>query len=440
MGAIPGYIKTILSLLRENGHKGWCVGGCVRDLLRGMDPHDYDVATTAIPQEVMEIFGDCAVPTGLQHGTVSVKWEGQWVEITTLRRDGVYLDGRHPSEVTFTDSLEEDLARRDFTVNAMAMGEDEEVIDPYGGRQDLAERVLRCVGEADRRLQEDALRIMRALRFASVLSFTVEEETARALRKNSVLLEQIAVERVTAELTKLLCGENVMEVLLNYSDVLSVVLPEIKAAVGFDQHNKHHCYDVWEHSVRALAAAPSDPILRYTMLFHDKGKPETFSLDEEGVGHFYNHGRASAAIAENACRRLRLDNESREAIVLLVRIHDIEIVMTEKGIKRMLCRIGEENLRRLLIVKRCDNLAQHPRYLGRQQWISDLEDMLELVLQQELCFSLKQLAVKGNDLIAIGLSGREIGEMLDHLLDLVVEEKLPNDRLVLLEYAKEARK
>ena len=437
MGAIPENLQSILRTLSDFGHKGWCVGGCVRDTLLGRMPGDWDVATSATPKEVLDIFAPRAIPTGLQHGTVTVVTDQGRVEVTTLRRDGSYGDHRHPDQVSFTDSLEEDLSRRDFTVNAMAMGLDGVVIDPFGGETDLHRGVLRCVGEPVLRLQEDALRIMRALRFASVLSFAIDGETAAAVHREKESLQQIAAERIAVELGKLLCGESAAEVLLTYPDVLGVVLPEILPAVGFDQRNSHHCYDVWEHTVRAVSAAPQNLLLRYALLFHDLGKPETFSMDEQGVGHFYGHGKRSAELAEAACRRLRLDNDSRETIVLLVRLHDAEILATEKSIRRMLRRIGEERLRLLLQMKRCDNLAQHPDYHGRQRTIDQLEVLLDMVLRQELCFSLKQLAVKGNDLTDMGLSGPAVGRALNTLLDLVVEERLPNDRSTLLAYVKE---
>ena len=437
MGAIPENLQSILRTLSDFGHKGWCVGGCVRDTLLGRMPGDWDVATSARPKEVLDIFAPRAIPTGLRHGTVTVVTDQGRVEVTTLRRDGSYGDHRHPDQVSFTDSLEEDLSRRDFTVNAMAMGLDGVVIDPFGGQTDLHRGVLRCVGEPVLRLQEDALRIMRALRFASVLSFAIDGETAAAVHREKESLQQIAAERIAVELGKLLCGESAAEVLLTYPDVLGVVLPEILPAVGFDQRNSHHCYDVWEHTVRAVSAAPQNLLLRYALLFHDLGKPETFSMDEQGVGHFYGHGKRSAELAEAACRRLRLDNDSRETIVLLVRLHDAEILATEKSIRRMLRRIGEERLRLLLQMKRCDNLAQHPDYHGRQRTIDQLEVLLDMVLRQELCFSLKQLAVKGNDLTDMGLSGPAVGRALNTLLDLVVEERLPNDRSTLLAYVKE---
>ena len=432
---IPAEVKRILEVLRHAGREAWCVGGCVRDLLLGRTPQDWDVTTSALPEEVLALFAPRTVPTGLRHGTVTVLTEGGGVEVTTYRLDGPYQDCRHPEAVTFTRSLTEDLRRRDFTINAMAMDGEGNLADPFGGQEDLRLELLRCVGDPDRRLTEDALRILRCLRFSAALSFAIDTDTEAALRRHKDLLGRIAMERVREELTKLLQGPAADQVLLEYADVVGVVLPEILPAVGFDQRNRHHCFDVWEHSVRAMAAAPRDPIVRWTLLLHDLGKPDTFSVDSEGVGHFYDHGRRSEEIAREICGRLRMDRDSREAICRLVRFHDAPITMTEKGIRRMLRRLGEEDFRRLLQVKRGDNLAQHPAYLGRQQWIDQVEEMLNVVLREDQCFSLKQLAVKGNDLLALGLQGKAVGDMLNFLLDQVVEEKTPNHRELLLELA-----
>ena len=434
MAAMPEEVKRILERLEGAGYRAYAVGGCVRDLMMGRTPQDWDITTSAPPQAVMGLFDAHAIPTGLQHGTVTVVLEEGRYEVTTFRRDGDYLDSRHPDHVTFTGDIREDLERRDFTVNAMAMDLRGQVVDPFGGAEDLRYELLRCVGDADKRLTEDALRIMRCLRFAATLSFAIDGPTADALHRHRHLLQNIAAERIQVELTKLICGSAAAEVLLEYPDVLAEVIPEMGAAVGFDQRNGHHCFDVWEHCVRAMAAVPPDPVLRYTMLLHDLGKPETFNLDEDGVGHFYGHGRRSAEIAAAACRRLRLDRHTSEAVETLVRCHDVEVPLTEKGMRRQLRRLGEENLRRLLKVKRGDNLAQHPAYLGRQQHIDQLEQLLDLVLREDQCFSLKQLAVNGNDLLALGLRGKAVGRVLEELLDLVVEEKLPNDRRVLLDY------
>lgn len=434
---IPDYVKKILTILNQAGHEAFCVGGCVRDLLLGRTPEDWDVTTSALPEEVQTLFAPHSVPTGLRHGTITVVTGQGGVEVTTYRRDGDYHDCRHPDEVTFTDSLTEDLARRDFTVNAMALDGAGEIVDPFGGREDLRYEMLRCVGDPDRRLTEDALRILRCLRFSATLSFAIDTATEEALRRHKDLLSKIAMERVREELTKLILGPAADQVLLEYADVVGVVLPEILPAVGFDQHNRHHCFDVWEHSVRAMAAAPKDPIIRWALLLHDLGKPDTFTVDEAGVGHFYDHGRRSEELARGICSRLRMDRESREAICRLVKLHDAPITMTEKGIRRLLRKLGEEDFRRLLQIKRGDNLAQHPAYLGRQEWLNQVEEMLNVVLREDQCFSLRQLTVKGNDLLALGLQGKNVGDMLNWLLDQVVEGKAPNQRELLLELAAE---
>lgn len=434
--ALPEHVREILTRLEEAGYEAWCVGGGVRDALLGREPGDWDVTTSAGPEAVMELFAPGALPTGLKHGTVTVGG-GRGVEVTTFRRDGAYPDHRHPERVEFTRSLREDLARRDFTVNAIALNRRGEWADPFGGRADLASRTLRAVGEPEKRFGEDALRILRGLRFASRLGFAIEPDTAAALRRRAPLLRDVAPERIQAELTGILCGEHVLGALLDYPDVLGVFLPEILPCVGFDQHSVYHCYDVWEHTARSVAAVKPVPVLRYTMLFHDLGKPETFLLDEQGRGHFYGHWRRSVPLADAALGRLRMDNRSRQAILTLVERHDCELPLNEKAVRKNLARYGEETLRLLLEVKRADNLAQAEAYRGRQALIDQWEALLEAVLKSGDCFSLRQMAVRGGDLTALGMRGPAVGRGLRKLLELVMEEKLPNDKEILLEYVKE---
>lgn len=436
MPTIPGSVQEILKKLEKAGYEAWCVGGAVRDMLFGREPGDWDVTTNALPETVMDLFAPHALPTGLQHGTVTVGG-GRGVEVTTYRRDGDYLDSRHPDHVEFTGSLEEDLSRRDFTINAMALDLRGRLADPFGGRADLRSGVLRAVGNAEARFREDALRIMRGLRFAARLGFAVESDTDRAIRHCAPLLGRIAPERLRVELMGLLCGGYVQQVLLAYSDVLGVFLPEILPCVGFDQHSPYHCHDVWEHTARAVAAAPAQPLLRYAMLLHDLGKPETFSLGEDGRGHFYGHWRKSVEYAAAIMERLRFDNHSKKIILTLVERHDCELPLSERVVRRNLARYGEETLRLLLAVKRADNLAQAPAYRDRQRLLDQWEDLLEVVLSSQACFSLRQLAVKGGDLTALGLSGPAVGRALAELLDQVLDEKLPNDRAILLAYVKE---
>lgn len=433
---IPDSVKDIMVRLEAAGWEAWCVGGGVRDMLLGRDPGDWDVTTSARPEDVVALFGKDALPTGLKHGTVTVGG-GRGVEVTTFRRDGEYLDNRHPDHVEFTSSLEEDLSRRDYTVNAMAMDLRGELRDPFGGRTDLAAGVLRAVGNPEARFREDALRIMRGLRFAAKLGFSIEAETAAAMDRCRNLLENIAPERIYVEMTGLLCGPWAAEVLLEYPRILAVFLPEIVPCVGFDQRSPYHCYDVWEHTVRSVSAVPPRPVLRWAMLLHDLGKPETFSLGEDGRGHFYGHWRESVKNAEAVMDRLRFDNHSKKVILTLVERHDCELPLSERSVRRNLARYGEETLRLLLAVKRGDNLAQAPAYRDRQKLIDQWEDLLNLVIAQGSCFSLGQLAVRGGDLTALGFRGPAVGNMLRELLEQVIEEKLPNDREILLTYAKE---
>ena len=436
MGQIPGDVQTVLEKLTAAGHEAWCVGGCVRDLMLGHTPDDWDVTTSALPEETMAVFGRRAIPTGLRHGTVTVVTEQRRVEVTTYRVDGGYADHRHPDSVTFTRSLEEDLKRRDFTVNAMALGWDGAVRDPFGGQTDLSAGVLRCVGEPDRRFREDALRILRGLRFAAVLGFSIEPATAESIHQNRALLRDIAAERMQVELTKLLLGQAVDKVLREFPDVIGVFIPEILPLVGFDQRNPHHCYDIWEHTIHSVEAADRDVVLRMTMLLHDIGKPACFTQDERGIGHFYGHPAVSWAMAAEILRRLRFGNDQKAAILTLVEQHDRVFPRTEKGIRRALRLLGEENLRRLLAVKRADNLAQSPAFQKEnQREIRRAEELMEQLLRRGDCFTLKQLAVNGRDMMRLGLAGPDIGQALDALLEQVVEGSLPNDRQSLLDAA-----
>ncbi|MBR3704681.1 MAG: HD domain-containing protein, partial [Oscillospiraceae bacterium] len=432
----PERVKQILEKLESAGYEAWCVGGAVRDLLLGREPGDWDVTTNALPETVMELFAPNAVATGLQHGTVTVGG-GRGVEITTYRRDGEYLDNRRPESVEFTTSLREDLARRDYTINAIAMDLRGNFCDPWGGQEDLTRGIIRAVGDPASRFGEDALRIMRGLRFAARLGFSIEEQTSEAIHRCAPLLKNIAVERLYVEMTGLLCGQCAAQVLLEYPDVLGVFLPEILPCVGFDQRSKYHIYDVWEHTARSVEAVKNEPILRWTMLMHDLGKPDTFTVDENGAGHFYGHFRESVRKAKAIMDRLRFDNRSKQQILTLVERHDSELALTDRAVRRNLSRYGEETLRLLLAVKRADNLAQSPEYRGRQELIDQWEQLLGVELASGSCFSLGQLAIKGNDLLELGMRGKQIGETLEEMLSLVIDEKLPNDRAVLIEYAKE---
>ena len=394
---LPQPVEYVLERLENAGFAAFAVGGCVRDTLLGRVPGDWDVTTAARPEQVLALFDGYAIPTGLKHGTVTVRAEGMGIEVTTFRADGTYTDHRRPDAVTFSRRLEDDLSRRDLTVNAMAMDRRGQITDLFGGREDLKAGILRCVGDPERRFREDALRILRTLRFAAVLGFAIEPRTAAALHETAPLLTYIAPERILSEMDRALCGGHILPVLLDYPDVLAVFLPEIAPCVGFDQCNRHHIYDVWEHSAHAAAAIAPEPVLRWTMLLHDVGKPACFTRDEQGVGHFYGHPAVSAELAEGACRRLRMDSRSAERIVTLVRWHDRDIPRTDRAIARAVGKLGEDVFRQLLAVKRADNAAQSPDDRHRLADIQQAEDILDGLLARQQCFSLRDLAVKGGD-------------------------------------------
>ena len=338
----PGAAKA-LALLQAAGYEAWIVGGCVRDALLGLPPKDYDLTTSALPEETQRVFAAYPrIETGLRHGTVTVLLEGEPLEITTYRVDGAYSDARHPDGVTFTRSLRQDAARRDFTINAMAYAPGWGLQDFFGGQADLARGILRAVGAAEKRFREDALRILRALRFASVLDFTLEGETARAARACAPLLAAVSAERVSGELGKLLCGKAAGRVLRDYPDVLGVVLPEILPMVGLDHRNPHHCYDVWTHTTVAVDHVPPELPLRLALLLHDIGKPDTFSLGEDGQGHFYGHPRRSVELAEGILSRLRFPRRTRERVLTLVRYHDAVLEESPQRVRRWLNKLGPE--------------------------------------------------------------------------------------------------
>ncbi|WP_454941307.1 CCA tRNA nucleotidyltransferase [Evtepia sp.] len=430
----PGAAKA-LALLRGAGYEAWIVGGCVRDALLGLAPKDYDLATSALPEQTKAVFaGRPVVETGLRHGTVTVLLEGEPLEITTYRVDGAYSDARHPDEVTFTGSLREDAARRDFTINAMAYAPGAGLQDFFGGREDLVRGMIRAVGTAEQRFREDALRILRALRFAAVLDFTLEGETDRAARACAPLLAGVSAERVSGELGKLLCGKAAGRVLREYPDVLGVVLPEILPMVGLDHRNAYHCYDVWTHTAVAVDHVPPELPLRLAMLLHDIGKPDTFSLGEDGQGHFYGHPRRSVELAEKILTRLRFPRRTRERVLTLVRYHDAVLEETPQRVRRWLNKLGPEAFFDLLAIQWGDASAQAPAYCTRLDHVRRLETMARQELAQAPCLTVRDLAVGGEDLLARGYRGPAVGEALRALLDQVLAGALPNEKTPLLQW------
>ena len=432
---IPSGAAYILQSLHDAGYESWLVGGCVRDLLRGIEPHDWDICTSARPEEVERCFaGHRIIETGLKHGTVTVLEDGNPYEITTYRTEGPYSDSRRPDYVAFVSSLESDLARRDFTMNAIALGLDGSLRDPFGGVGDIKAGLIRCVGEPAHRFREDGLRIMRALRFAAVLGCEIEERTAQAVHENRRMLGHVAAERINVELCKLLVGEKAGDILRQYPDVLCQFWPQLEPLVTLEQHSPWHCWGGWEHTIRAVEAAPADGILRLTMLLHDIGKPGCKSTDEKGIDHFYGHPSAGAKLAGQMLRALKFDNKTRERVGILVEHHDVQIPCQDRSIRKWMGRLGTETFFQLLEVKRADSMGQDYE-LVKDRFV-ELEEMkakAEEIVAQGQCLSLKDLSVNGKDVIAAGVvPGPEVGRVLNKLLERVMNGDAANQRQELL--------
>ncbi len=432
---IPDGARRILQTLNNAGYETYLVGGCVRDLLRGVEPHDWDICTSALPEETEQCFvGQRVIETGLKHGTVTVLVEGEPYEITTYRTEGPYSDSRRPDFVRFVPNLEEDLARRDFTMNAIAMDLEGNLRDPFGGADDIKAELIRCVGEPDQRFQEDGLRVMRALRFAAVFGYKIEKQTAQAVHENRAMLNRVAAERINAELCKLLVGQSAGDVLRQYPDVFCQFWPQLGPLVMLEQNNPWHCWGGWEHTIHALEAAPADVTLRLTMLLHDIGKPACKSTDEQGIDHFYGHPAVSARLADKMLRALKFDNKTRERVVLLVERHDVQLPPRSQVIRRWLNRLGSEAFFQLLEVKRVDNMGQAPEKVrDRLAELDMIRAKAERILAERQCLTLKDLAVNGRDVIAAGIEpGPEVGRVLEKLLERVLSEDIPNERKILL--------
>lgn len=435
---LPGYVCDIIRRMEQTGHCAYAVGGCVRDMLMGKAPHDYDVCTDALPEEIKNIFHDkTTIDTGIKHGTVTVLSDGEPVEITTFRTESGYSDGRHPDSVSFTASLEGDLSRRDFTVNAMAYSERSGLIDIFDGRNDLDQHILRCVGNPEIRFSEDHLRILRALRFSSVLCFRIEENTSAAVNKLRDTLAAVSPERIASELDKAVMGKNFGRVLLEYPETFSVFLPELSPCIGYNQNNPHHIYDLLTHTAKAVDACPKDKIVRLAALFHDIGKPSTMVTDADGVSHYIGHAGVSTEMAENILRRLRYSTADIRAVTELIRYHDGVIDETEKAVRKRLAQLGETQFYRLIALKRADNAAQTEDPDFRKDHADRLLSIAQDIINRSECLSLKTLAVNGNDLIALGLSGREIGQALKLMLEAVIDGRAENEKTALLALLKQ---
>lgn len=449
---IPQKVNEIIDTLMQNGYEAYAVGGCVRDMVLGREPEDWDITTSATPIEVKRIFRR-TVDTGILHGTVTVLLDKDHFEVTTYRLDGVYEDNRHPKEVSFTSSLMEDLKRRDFTINAMAYNEKEGFIDLFGGMEDLGRGLIRCVGSAEERFSEDALRILRAVRFSAQLGFQIEEETLKAIRMKAVNLNSISAERIRVELTKLLISDHPDRMLwLQDLGITDIVLPEFNLMMNTDQKNVHHIYSVGLHTVHAVSEVAGKQeehcfeqreriILRWTMLLHDIEKPNTITVGTDGQNHFYGHQEKGALSARNILRRLKFDNDTIDAVTHLIRWHDYRFVLTPAGMRKAMQRIGKENMELLFEVNRADTSAKNPKHIKDK--LDKLETARRLyreVLERNECVSLKELAVNGKDLIAAGQKpGKELGEILGKLLAQVLENPAMNERETLLALAKQIR-
>ena len=427
---IPESVLELMDRLENAGFECHCVGGCVRDHLMGIAPHDYDCCTAATPEEMQKIFRDRQlVLAGVKHGTVGVVTEGGVVEITTFRTEGGYADSRHPDWVHFVRNLREDLARRDFTVNAMAYSPRRRLSDPFGGREDLKKGLLRAVGEPELRFREDALRILRGLRFAARFGFQIEEATRTAMHTEIAGLDTLARERVLTELEGFLLAATARDI-LDGAELLCRIIPELAPQLGFDQKNPHHEHDIFTHTAMVVERAPKEPILRMAALLHDLGKPATFSLDEKGVGHFYGHAGLGAKMAEDILRRLKCSNALRDEVTWLIAHHMDRFPCEEKSARRCLSKHGLPRMERLTRLQMAD--------FGGKVDDGDLDEWLGLLREvdaREGALTLKTLAVKGKDLIGLGIApGKQVGELLNRLLDLVLAGELPNQREALLEY------
>ena len=434
---IPKDVQQVLNILKKNGFQAYVVGGCVRDSVMGRTPLDWDVTTNAMPDEIKKAFASFkTVDTGIQHGTVLIISGETPVETTTFRIDGSYSDNRHPDSVKFTPSLKEDLARRDFTINAMAYNEEEGIIDCFGGIDDIKNKVIRCVGDPDIRFNEDALRILRAIRFSSVLGFGIEKETQESVIKNKNLLSNIAVERIDTELTKLLCGDNVFDVLTKYGSVIGVFIPELTLQFNFQQLGKKHGYDIWTHTAHTVANIENDPILRLTMLLHDTGKPATHALNEKGESTFRNHAAVGGLIAENILRRLKFSKNYINTVSYLVSIHDKEVPETRTQVKEYLRDFGEENFLRLMKIRKADKSALAEGFRDINDKLIFAYNTFDEIINSDEPYTLNQLAVNGKDIKKYA-SDREIGEILSYLLDCVIKDPSKNNREDLINIARQ---
>ena len=436
---LPDKVNRIIETLRAAGYEAYAVGGCVRDCVLGRSPNDWDITTSAKPEETKKLFAR-TIDTGIKHGTVTVMLDREGFEVTTYRIDGDYEDGRHPKEVTFTASLEEDLKRRDFTINAMAYNEQSGLIDIFGGMQDIEQGVIRCVGNAEERFTEDALRMLRAVRFSAQLGYQIEENTKCAIHKLAPNLQLISAERIQAELVKLVTSAHPDYLRVAYeTGITRQILPEFDICMETEQNNPHHCYSVGEHILHSMQEIAPDKVLRLGMLFHDIGKPRTLTVDDKGITHNKGHAGVGEKMTREILRRLKFDNDTIGKVTKIVRYHDQEIGLTDSGVRRAVNRMGEDIFPMLFAVRHADIQAQSDYQREEKlRKLTYIEEIYDGICKRQECLSLKDLAVTGSDLIELGVpAGKAIGVLLEELLEIVLEEPARNTREELLRICRE---
>lgn len=432
---LPEDVKLIINFIEAAGFEAYAVGGCVRDSLLGREPNDWDITTNAKPDQIKEIFHR-TIDTGIQHGTVSVLIHGNSYEVTTYRIDGEYEDNRHPRQVEFTTELVEDLKRRDFTINAMAYNEKTGIVDEFSGMDDLEKGIIRCVGNPNERFDEDALRIMRAIRFAAQLGYDIEDETKQAIISFADRLRSISAERINVELTKLIVSPNPGFIRIAYeTGILDVILPEIAALMDITQNNPHHCYTIGEHIIHSVENIEADKVLRYAMLFHDIGKGATKTTSKDGIDHFHGHSAVSATMTREICHRLKFDNDTMGKVLKLVENHDLDIICDEKHVRRAMNRLGKDIFPLLMKVQKADFLAQSMYKRDEKELeVQTLTSLYEGIISREECVTIKELAITGGDLIKAGYKqGPAIGETLNSLLEKVIDDPSLNEKEKLME-------
>ena len=427
---IPGKCRFVFEKLNKNGYECFAVGGCVRDALMGRKPNDWDFTTNALPDEITECFKEYkTIEVGKDYGTIAVISEGETYEITTYRCDGEYTDSRHPDSVTFTKSITDDLKRRDFTINSMAYSPIEGLVDPFNGQSDLAKKLIRCTGNPDERFNEDALRILRALRFSSVLNFEIEAETSDAVFRCMNKLSFVHPNRLRKEFMGIIMGSSCADILLTYKDVVSVFIPEIKPMFDLAQNNPHHKYDVWRHTVAAMDNSVADEIVKLAVFFHDIGKPDAKTTDDKGIDHFKKHQAISAEITRNVLTRLCFPNSVISDVCLLIKYHDERFRKFSYDIKRVLAAMGPELFQKLSLISFADIMGQSDYF--REEKLSNRDKMLDesrRIIESNECYSLSQLAVSGDDIISLGYSGKDVGIILNTLLKMVMKGDAENTK------------